>query len=468
MSLIASLRSLPPKQALALALAERSRRQRQKEQQIAAQLAVAFNSPAGPPRALAANSLVLDPFHPLSDLYYRKARYKVYWGGRGSAKSWGIAEALVRLAAAKPILILCVREFQNSIRDSSHRILKATISRLGLDAWFDVTAESIKSRVGAEFIFKGLHNNENSIRSMEGVDIVWAEEAHSISANSWRVLIPTIRKDGSEIWLSFNLEDENDATYRMFVENPRPNSIVHKINYDSNPFFPQALREEMETDKALDYHLYEHIWLGMPLKISNAVVFSGKYRVAAFDDELWRQAERVHYGLDFGFSQDPAALTRSFPIERDHDGKRRLYISHEAYGTGVELDEMPEWMDSVPGVRDWPIKADSARPETISHLRRRGFVISAAEKWEGCVKDGITHLRGFDEILIHERCVHTAREARLYRYKTDPKTLDERGQPTVLPIVIDKNNHSWDSVRYAYDGYIMRSGDLGLWARLSG
>lgn len=415
-------------------------------------------------------SLVLNQTHPLSDLIYRRARYKVLWGGRGSAKSWGVAEALIRIAAAKKLRVLCAREYQNSMRESSYKLLKDTTDRLGLLGFFRFREDSIVSQSGSEFIFKGLHNNDNSIRSTEGIDVCWVEEAHSVSNASWRVLLPTIRKAGSEVWMTFNLEDEADPAYKMFVEKERPRSIVHKLNFDSNPYFPAELREEMETDKANDYQLYEHIWLGMPLRISDAMVFGGKYRVADFPADLWKNAERPFYGLDFGYAQDPCALIRYFPIERDDfwakDGKRRLFIEHEAYDTGVELDEMPEWMEKVPGVRDWPIKADSARPETISHLRRRGFNVSAAEKWEGCVKDGITHLRGFHEIVIHERCTNMAKEARLYRYKVDDRQRDEKGRPMVLPVAVDKHNHAWDAVRYGLDGYIMRSGDLGIWQRL--
>lgn len=127
---------------------------------------------------------------------------------------------------------------------------------------------------------------------------------------------------------------------------------------------------------------------------------------------------------------------------------------------------MPEWMDSVPGVSEWNIRADPARPETISHLGRHGFSVDGAEKWEGCVKDGITHLRGFHEIVIHPRCTNVAREARLYRYKVDKKQVDEHGQPKVLPIVVDANNHCWDAIRYGLDGYIQRSGVIGIWGRL--
>lgn len=478
-----SLNALPPKQRLALALMEKARRQRLKNQ-----AALAYASESRPEFDPEHNerSLVLNKAHKLSDLYYRKARYKVYWGGRGSGKSWAFAEALIRLCAVLPLRVLCVREFQASIKDSSHKILKDTITRLGMDSWFKVTKEGITSRSGAEFIFKGLHGNEQGIRSTEGVDICWCEEAAAISETSWRVLLPTIRKAGSELWISFNLNDEQDATYQRFVmhaaqvdENLLREggydvwSIVHKINYDANPYFSAVLKMEMEADKARDFHLYEHIWLGMPLKISNAIIFSGRYIVKEFPDDLWRQADRLYFGADHGFAQDPATLTRFFPLEShrwtdDPTEKpaRRLFIEYEAHGTGVELDELPEFYDSVPGSRDWPIKADSARPETNSHLARKGFAISGAEKWEGCIKDGITHLKGFEQIVIHPRCPETAKEARLYRYKVDKYQVDEYGQPLVLPIIIDAHNHHWDGIRYGFDGYIQRSGAIGMWERL--
>lgn len=405
-------------------------------------------------------SLVLNRDHALSDLYYKKSRYKVYWGGRGSAKSWGFAEALIRLTAAQGLRVLCTREYQNSIKDSSHKLLKDTITRLGLDGWFTVTSESIKSRVGAEFIFKGLHNNEEGIKSTEGVDICWVEEAQTVSARSWQTLSPTIRKEGSEIWVSYNLINEEDATHQRFVTQPRRNSIVHKINFDSNPYFGGTLKEEMEDDRANDFHLYEHIWLGLPLRVSNSIILSGKYVVEEFDDLLWKQADRLHFGADFGFAQDPSTLIRSFVLDNC------LYIEYEAYGTGVELDEMPQFYDDVPESRNWPIKADAARPETISYLRRKGFAISAAAKWEGSVKDGITHLRGFKKIIIHPRCKRTAEEARLWRYKVDKHQVDDKGQPVVLPVVVDAYNHCWDGIRYSLDGHIKKSGALGQWERL--
>ena len=486
MSLIASLRALPPKQALILALAERSRREKHRRATETARATSAIASGSTsiePPEPLSVTSLILDKSHPLSDLYYKKARYKVYWGGRGAAKSQGFAEALIRLAAAFPLRILCCREFQNSIKDSSHKLLKDTIERLGMQSWFDVTADSIKSRVGAEFMFKGLHLNENGIRSTQGIDICWVEEAHSVSANSWRVLLPTIRSDDSEIWISFNMVEEADATYQMFVAKPRKNSIVHQVNYDSNPYLPQVLRDEMEEDKANDFALYEHIWLGKPRRRSNAIIFDGKYVVEEFDDDLWKKAERLHFGADFGFADDPATLIRDFLIQvgttRNGDPLYDLYIEYEAYDHHVELDEMeefytgitPEGLKSqrwpgIPGAKEWPIRADQARPETISHIRRRGFQIDAAEKWPGCVEDGIAHIRGFRRVVIHPRCVKTAEEAYMYRYKVDPKQLDSKGQPVVLPIIVDKHNHCWDGIRYSLDGHITRGGEVGVWAKL--
>lgn len=478
MSLMQSLRALPPKQALALALAEKAKRVKQQavhQQALARARLSQTQTSEGPPQAFQVSSAVLDPSHPISDIYLKKARYKVVWGGRGALKSWSFAEALVRMAAATQLRIFCGREYQNSIQESVHKLLQTTINRLGYSTWFNVNNNSITSRVGSEFLFAGLQKI-NSLRSLEDVDIVWITEAAKVPAYTWQVLLPTIRKPGSEVWIDFNMDEENDATYQTFVVNERPRSIVHKINYDQNPWFPDELREEMEFDKATNPDVYDHVWLGMPKKKSNAIILNGKYRITEFADDLWLQAERLFFGADHGFANDPATLVRFFVIE---DGeKRRLYVEHEAYGVHVELDDLPAFYaggvgtsgigyPGIPEARNWPIKGDCSRPETNSYVRRQGFNIDGADKWPGCVEDGITHLRGFDEIIIHPRCVKTAAEAFLWRYKTDTKQLDEHGQPQVLPIVIDKHNHCWDAVRYGLDGYIQRGGSLGQWERLS-
>lgn len=447
-----SLRGLPKKQALVLALAEKARRQK-----IRIQAQTRQTNPDDVIRRIP--SLLFTVGHPYHDLLHKRARYKVYWGGRGSAKSWTIAEALVRLAAKRKIRVLCCREIQNTIKDSSHKLLKDTIYRLGLQAFFVITREEIRSITGAEFIFKGLYGNEQGIKSTEGIDICWVEEAQKVSKVSWENLFPTIRgrqADGSdsEIWVSFNLIDEEDPVYQTFVVKGRAGAIVHKVNFDVNPWFPGSpLEAEMEADKKEDFHLYEHIWLGFARVLDSSIIFNKKYRIEAFSDELWKEADRLHFGADFGYANDPNALERMFI----HDNK--LFVEYEAYGA-AELDELPAFYDRVPGSRQWPIKADGSRPETISYLRQRGFLISAAQKWPGCIEDGIAHIRKFESVVIHPRCSGLAKEARLYRYKVDRITKE------VLPVIVDKNNHGWDATRYALDGHIQNAGGLGIWAKL--
>lgn len=382
------------------------------------------------------------PFAPL----FKPSRYKVYYGGRGSAKSWSFSRALVCMAATRPLRILCAREIQNSIKDSVYRLLCDQIEALGLERFFSVTQDGIKSAAGGEFIFKGLRYNVQGIKSTEGVDICWVEEAQTVSEDSWSTLIPTIRAKGSEIWVSFNPQAEDEPTYKRFISHTPPGAVVVKVNYTANPWLPDELKREAEYLKSIDREAYEHIWLGFPRAISGSVIFAGRYAVEPFDDDLWRKAQRLHFGADFGFANDPSTLVRSFVHERT------LYVEHEAYGVGVEIDELPALYDSVPGARDWPIKGDSARPETISYLKRQGFQIKAADKWQGCVEDGIAHLKGFERIVIHPRCKHMADEARLYSYKVDRITND------ILPVVVDKHNHMWDALRYSLDGYIKGKG----------
>lgn len=393
-------------------------------------------------------------FAPKFKPLFQPKRYKTFHGGRGGAKSWAAARALVIMAASGKIRILCTREVQNSIKDSVHKLLKDQIEMLGLNPWFRITNESITSASGSEFLFKGLRFDPLGIKSTEGVDICWVEEAQSVSSDSWAILIPTIRKEGSEIWVTFNPGEESDPTYQRFIVNPPDDSITVEVNYYDNPYLPETLRKEMEYCKRVDYDAYEHIWLGKPKSISDSVIFRNRYRVEAFPDDLWQQADRLFFGADFGFANDPSTLIRMFMIGT------RLYIEYEAYGVGVELDEMPQFYDSIPEVRKWPLKGDNSRPETISYLSRQGFSMDAAAKWKGSVEDGVTYLKGFEEIIIHERCKHTADEFRHYSYKVDKKTGE------ILPIIVDKFNHCIDAIRYGLDGYITSSDSLGTWAQL--
>lgn len=371
-------------------------------------------------------------------------RYKVWHGGRGGAKSWQLARLLIVKAYDAKRLILCVREFQASIADSVHRLLNNQIQLLGLANYFVITDTSIRcSRTGSEFIFKGLLRSINEIKSLEGVDICWFEEAQRGSALSWEILIPTIRKEGSEIWATFNTDEETDPTYQKFIVNPLPNAKVIKVNYDSNPWFPETLRLEMEYCRATDMDAYRHIWLGECRKRSAAEVFGGKWAVSTFD----APANAIfYYGADWGFAHDPTVLIRCFESEDC------LYVDYEAWGIGVDISDTPALFERVPGAKAWPIKADAARPETISAMRRYGFNISAAPKWPGSIADGIAHLRSYRKIIIHERCVHLIDEAKLYKYKINPLTGE------VLPGLVDAHNDGWDALRYGLSSRIRGGG----------
>lgn len=197
-----------------------------------------------------------------AECLFTPMRYKVLYGGRGSGKSWNIARWLVIEAAKSKKRILCTRELQISIKDSVHKLISDQIEALGLSSFYQVGESFIRSRTGSEFIFKGLKHNINEIKSLEGIDICWTEEAQTISQKSWDVLIPTIRKPGSEIIISFNPENEDDPTWKRFVELPPPDAIVRKVLYTDNPWFPDELDRERMHTQLHDLDSYKHVWLG--------------------------------------------------------------------------------------------------------------------------------------------------------------------------------------------------------------
>lgn len=399
------------------------------------------------------------------------ARWKVFWGGRGSGKSWQIARYLLAQTLGDGGLNLCTREFQTSIGDSVHAVIARQIDLLGYQDWFDVGKVEINCRVNdGRFIFAGLHHNADQIKSKEGIRRAWVEEAHSTADDSWKYLIPTIREADSEIIVSFNQHDEQDPTYQRLVAHPPEGAIVRPVTWRDNPHFPKVLDDERRYMLATDPDAYDWVWGTTCRRIGSAVVFRGGYEVAPFAEP--DHGVRPRYGLDFGFASDPTFLVR-FYITTEKDGDH-LWVTHEAVGYGVELDDIPALLgggtsqdgervwEGVPGVHKWPIKADGSRPETISYLRRKGFNVAAAVKWPGSVEDGVAHIKRYRRIHIHERCIHLAREARLYSYKTDPRNGD------VLPVILDKHNHGWDGVRYGLDGEIQHAGGLGVWAKLGG
>ena len=197
------------------------------------------------------------------EFLFDPAPYKVGYGGRGSGKSWGFARALLILAAQKPLRILCARETQKSIAESVHRLLSDQIALLGLGEFYEIQEAGIYGKNGSDFTFAGIRQqNITSIKSYEGVDICWVEEAQIVTKRSWEVLIPTIRKPGAEIWVSFNPDLETDDTYQRFVVNPPKGAVVRAINFSDNPWFSDGLREKMLHLKATDNNAYRNIWLG--------------------------------------------------------------------------------------------------------------------------------------------------------------------------------------------------------------
>lgn len=343
---------------------------------------------------------------------------------------------------SEPLRILCTRDLQISIKESFHAELKEAISaHLFLINHYDVGVDYLRGRNGTEFIFRGLRHNIANIKSMAQIDLCIIEEAEEVPEVSWRDLEPTIRAEKSEIWVIWNPRSEESPVDKRFRQSRPPRCLVESVNYHDNPWFPSVLEEQRKHSlSVMPPEVYAHIWDGDYLMSGDAQIFKGKWRVEAFQTPA--NVERFFYGADWGFSQDPTAITRSFI----KDGC--LYIDYEAGGIGIEIDELPAVFRSIPGADRWPIKADGARPETISAMKRHGFNISAARKWSGSVEDGIAYMRNFRQIIVHPRCRQTANEFRLYSYKVDRLTGD------VLPIIVDANNHYCDSIRYSLDGYI--------------
>ena len=368
------------------------------------------------------------------------ARYKGAWGGRGSGKSHLFAEMMIEAHIMdQKRRSVCVREIQKSLNQSVKRLLEMKIQDMNAGAYFEVQDAVIKSKkADGMIIFQGMQNHTaDSIKSLEGYDCAWVEEAQSLSQTSLDLLRPTIRKPGSELHFTWNPRQSNDPVdFLLRGPTPPKDATVIKVNYTDNPWFPNVLRDEMEYDKRRDPDKYQHVWMGEYLRNSQSRVFRN-WKIEDFE----APADAIHrLGADWGFSVDPTVLVRCHIIGRT------LYIDYEAYMIGCEIVNTPELFLQVPEAEKWPIVADSARPETISHMRKNGFPkIMGAVKGPRSLEEGIEFLKNYD-IVVHPRCLHTIDELTLYSYKTDPLT------GKILPVLEDKKNHVIDALRYACEG----------------
>ena len=381
-------------------------------------------------------------------------RYRGSYSGRGAAKSWSFARALLIHGSEKPLRILCVREYQSSIKDSVHRLLSDQIEAMGLAGFYQVQKAAITGLNGTEIVFKGLRHDIAEIKSTEGIDLCWVEEAEAVSDASWDVLTPTIRRPGSEIWVSFNPALATDPTYQRFVDASSKRfmahpdrAIVRRVHYEENPWLPKELREEAAELLKRDAEAHANIWGGEPWTRSDTQVLSGKLFVDDFTPQPgWNGP---YYGADWGFAVDPAVLVRVWV------GDSCLWVEYAPGQPQLNLDQTAVLFQEVPGAKEYVIRADSARPEWINEMNRRGFRMESVEKWPGSPEDGVRHLRGYERIVVHTRCERAIKELRLWRYKTAPRTGD------VLPKLHDSNNHVADAIRYALAPLIRRAGGIG-------
>ena len=378
---------------------------------------------------------------------FKPARYKVLYGGRGGAKSWGVARALLILAAQKPLRVLCAREFQTSIKDSVHKLLCDQIQSLGLESFYEITQAQIRGVNGSEFNFVGLKNNVANVKSYEGVDCCWVEEAQTVSRMSWNTLIPTIRKEGSEIWITFNPELETDETYQRFVANPPEGAVVQKINWQDNPWFPETLKAEKDALKHRDPEAYRTVWEGMCRQTVDGAIFAREMQMAEFEGRITRvpydASKPVHAVFDLGWSDATAIWFLQFigmetRLIRYLEGSQKTISEYLAtmQTFGYIYDTL--WLP-----HDAENKTLAANGRSIEEIvRAAGYKTRIIPRTP--VADSINAARTlFRSCYFDRENTHEGLEAlRHYRYEVDPDTGQFSRQP-----LHDHYSHGADAFR---------------------
>lgn len=381
---------------------------------------------------------------------FEPARYKVSYGGRGGGKSWAIADALLILGYQRSLRILCAREIQKSMKESVHQLLRDRIEALGLGQFYEVLNDEIRGRNGSLFLFAGLRHNVDNIKSKEGLDIVWVEEAQHVSKHSWETLIPTIRKPGSEIWVSFNPELDTDETYKRFVLNPPTGAIVTKVNWDDNPWFPAVLDQERLDLKSRDPDAYSTVWEGHCRQTLDGAVYAAELRRATEDGRITRvpydPTKPVHTFWDLGwsdktsiwFAQSVGFDYRFIDFHQDRhktmqDYLRVLQAKGYVYGT----DYLPHDADSGNihsngrGV-DQQMRAAGRKVVITTRVPKKLTGIMAARAiFANC---------WFDE----QKCADGINALRRYCYEVDKETGQYGREPQH-----DENSHAADAFQTA-------------------
>jgi len=381
-------------------------------------------------------------------MLFDPCRYKVLYGGRGGAKSWGVARALLVIGVKKPTRVLCAREFQNSIGQSVHKLLSDQIIALKLESFYEITQNSIRGKNGTEFAFVGLKNNVTNIKSFEGVDLCWVEEAQSVSKTSWNILIPTIRKEKSEIWVTFNPELESDETYQRFVVSPPENCKVAKINWSDNPWFPDTLKLEKDALFSRDREAYNTVWEGLCRQTVDGAIFAKELTMAELDGRIcnvpYDPIKPCHVVFDLGWADSTAYwivqfIAQEVRLIRYHEDNQQT-IAHylgkiQSYGYIIDTIWLPH---------------DAGNKTLASHGKSIEEVVRAANFNTRVIErtpivDSINAARmmfnkcWFDRTNTHEglQCL------RHYRYDVDPDTKQFSQKP-----LHDNYSHGADAFRY--------------------
>lgn len=370
-------------------------------------------------------------------------RFRCAVGGRGSGKSFNLAKMAAIWGALDKMRILCTRELQVSIRQSFHAELKNAIqSDDWLSSVYDVGIDYIRNTEnGTEFLFKGLRHGMGSIKSTAQVDLTIVEEAEDVPEAAWIDLLPTIfRTDKAECWVIWNPKIKGSPVDKRFIQQKPGDAVVVEMNYYDNPFFPKGLEDLRKHDEeTMPPELYAHVWLGAYYEQTEAQVFKN-WHVKEVSTDGW---EGPYYGLDFGFAQDPTAGVKCW-LRGDE-----VYIEQEAGKVGLELDYTADFLTrNIGEISQHIIYADSARPESISLLKRQGLpLIKGVPKWKGSVEDGVEWLRS-KKIYVNPACTETVKELTYYSYKTDRFTGEIKNQ------LVDAHNHYIDAIRYCFNDMI--------------